>query len=446
MSNDYKQVEQTRLLYILVGTIAGGLLTDYWTASLCVSLIAYIIWMSIKLHQFNRWLETGDPNETPNSDGIWESLTNKVHSLKKTGNKRKDRMDKLLRRFQGIITGLPYATIVLNDKNEIDWANSNSKELLGINIKQDRGQRIENLIRLPKVHKILKKNITKEIEIVSPTDQNRELSLQLIPIQSDLKLIIARDISERVHIQQMRKNFIANASHELRTPLTVIAGYLEIIESHPELSDSLKQPVKTANEQALRMQSIIEDLLILSRLENSELNGESNIQLDMPKIIRSICDNEIELLSEQTQHTLEANIDANLTIRGSESEIISVCSNLIHNAIRHTPKGTAVNVTWRKEPTGEACLLVEDNGPGIPSEHLAHLTERFYRVDKGRSQNTGGTGLGLAIVQHIIQRHYGNLEIQSEIGKGSSFIVCFPEDRIAQQDTSDIEALPSLSL
>lgn len=432
MKENHRHIEQTRLLYIAVGAIAGGLLTGYWMASLCVSLIVYIIWMTAKLHQFNRWLETGDPNETPNSDGIWESLINKVHVLKKTGNKRKHRMDKLLRRFQGIITGLPYATIVLNDKNEIDWANRNSKDLLGINIKKDRGQRIENLIRLPKVHKILEKNIIKEVEITSPTDLNRQLSLQLIPIQADLKLIIARDISERVHIQQMRKNFIANASHELRTPLTVISGYLEIIESHPELTSSLKKPVTTAREQALRMQNIIEDLLTLSRLENSELNGDANRILDMPHIIQSICDNEIELLSEQTQHTLETRIESGLRIIGAESEIISVCSNLIHNSIRHTPKGTLVNVTWKKTSNNDACLLVEDNGPGIPAEHLAHLTERFYRVDKGRSQSTGGTGLGLAIVQHIIQRHNGKLDIKSEIGKGSSFLVSFPAERVDQ--------------
>ena len=429
MQHDDKQTEWMRWVYILLAALAGGLLTGFWTASLCLALFGYILWMHYKLNQLNKWLETKNAADMPDSDGIWGSLTSKIHYLQKYADKRKRRMKKLLDRFQGIITGLPYATIVLNGKNEIDWANSHATELLNINIKSDRGQNIANLLRLSKVHKILEKNTHKEIEINSPRDHH-QLALQLIPIQSNLKLIIARDISERVQIQQMRKAFIANASHELRTPLTVISGYLEILQSDTDLSDSSKTAVNTAAEQAMRMQRIIEDLLTLSRLENSELNGKSNRELDMPKILKSICADEIELLSEHSHHTFTTDIDDNLSIRGAESEVISVCGNLIHNAIRHTDKGTAIKVSWKKANNGEACLTVQDNGAGIPAEHIAHLTERFYRVDKGRSRDTGGTGLGLAIVQHIIQRHNGRLEIDSEVGKGATFRVCFPVDRV----------------
>ncbi len=430
MSADYQHTEWMRGLYLILGTVFGGLFSGYWLASLCLMLFLYNLWMFYKLRQIHQWLQTGDAKLMPDSDGLWESVTTRIHYLKKHCEKRKLRMDKLLRRFQGIITGLPYATIVLNGKNEIDWANEHSSLLLGINIKTDRGQRIENLIRLPKVHKTLDKNSSKEIEITSPRDNKRQLALLLIPVQADLKLLIARDISERVHIQKMRKNFIANASHELRTPLTVIAGYLEMIQSDKNLPDSLKNSVITASEQALRMQRIIEDLLTLSRLENSELNDKANRELDMRKILTSICNNETELLSEQPHHILTTDLSPHLKIRGAESEIISVCSNLIHNAIRHTPKGTAVKVSWKKELNGEACLTVVDKGSGIPAEHIVHLTERFYRVDKGRSRNKGGTGLGLAIVQHIIQRHNGRLDIQSEVGKGSTFRVCFPLERV----------------
>ncbi len=430
MWNGYQQAEWMRIVYIILGAILGGVLSGYWLISLCIALFLYILWVNYKLRQIYQWLETKDPTKIPDSDGFWDGIITKIHALQKNYDKRKVRMDKLLRRFQGIITGLPYATIVLNDKNEIDWVNEHSRLLLGIDLKKDRGQRIENLIRLPKVHKTLDQNSNKEIEIVSPRDPNCQLALQLIPVQSDLKLLIARDISESVHIRQMRKNFIANASHELRTPLTVIAGYLEIIQADENLTDSLRASLITASEQALRMQRIIEDLLTLSRLENSELNGESNRELNMTKILTSICNNEIELLSENMHHTLITDLCSDLKIRGSESEIVSVCSNLIHNAIRHTAKGTEIKVSWKKEVNGEACLTVEDNGAGIPVEHLSHLTERFYRVDKGRSKNTGGTGLGLAIVLHIIQRHNGRLDIQSKVGKGSTFVVCFPVDRV----------------
>ena len=430
MQQDEQSVEIMRFVYVGLIAVTGGLLTGYWLASLCLALFIYILWMNHKLKQLNQWLQTKNAVDMPDSDGIWASLTSQIHYLQKHTDKRKRRMKKLLKRFQGIITGLPYATIILNGKNEIDWANEHAAELLNINIKSDRGQNIANLLRLNNVHKILEKNSNKEIEINSPRDNNRQLALQLIPVQSDLKLIIARDISERVQIQKMRKAFIANASHELRTPLTVISGYLEILQSDSNLSDSSKMAVNTAAEQALRMQRIIEDLLTLSRLENSELKGKSNYELAMPKILRSICANEIELLSEHSHHTLITDIDDDLTIRGAESEVISVCTNLIYNAIRHTAKGTAIKVNWKKSNKGEACLSVQDNGAGIPAEHLAHITERFYRVDKGRSRDTGGTGLGLAIVQHIIQRHNGRLEIDSMVGRGSTFRVYFPEDRV----------------
>jgi len=430
MTTNYKQAEQMRFVYIILATVIGGMLTSYWLASLCIALILYIAWMQYKLHQLNQWLLSKDPKATPDSDGMWGNITLQIHSLQKRYDKRKKHLNRLLKRHQSIIAGLPYATIALNNKNEIDWANKQSNNLLGINIKIDRGQRIDNLIRLPKVQKTLDKNSNKEIEITSPRDHSRKLALQLIPIQSDLKLLIARDISERVHTQQMRKNFISNASHELRTPLTVIAGYLEIIQSNPNLPEQLNKAVITASEQALRMQRIIEDLLTLSRLENSDLNGESNKIVDMPSILTSICNDEVKLLSEHSQHSLHTDISAELTIRGAKSEIISVCSNLIHNAIRHTPKGTSIHVTWNKQLNGEARLTVKDNGDGIPAKHLTHLTERFYRVDKGRSQNKGGTGLGLAIVQHILQRHNGRLEIQSSVGKGATFLVFFPADRV----------------
>jgi len=241
--------------------------------------------------------------------------------------------------------------------------------------------------------------------------------------------LIARDISERVHLQQMRKNFIANASHELRTPLTVIAGYLEIMQADQTLPKTLMPAVESATTQSTRMQRIIEDLLTLSRLENSELSEDKTEVLDVSEIIKNICDNEKTL--DNNHHSVNLNpLDINLKIKGIQSEIVSVCSNLIHNAFRYTPENSEITVIWKRTAMGEACFCVEDKGQGIAAEHLSHLTERFYRVDKGRSQETGGTGLGLAIVQHIVQRHGGQLDIQSTVGKGSTFTACFPAERV----------------
>lgn len=430
MDSNYWSLERWRFVLVLFAGFVGGLLSGYWLISFIISLVVYIGWLLFKLQQLHNWLEKGGKaSAIPDSDGIWERINFHINKTQKRSDRRKERMGTLLKRFQGIITNLPYATVVLTRNNEIDWANTLSVDLLKIDIKKDRGQRVDNLIRDPKVQKLLSKNKQKEIEISAPHNRQLKLALQLIPIQGDLKLLIARDISERVYLQQMRKNFIANASHELRTPLTVIAGYLEILQMNKELPEVLMPAIESASEQSARMQSIIEDLLTLSRLENSELSEDNDTVLDMAEIIKRICDDERTVDDKGHSVNLEE-LDSGLRLKGAQAEIVSVCSNLIHNAIRYTPAGTKIIIRWKKLPTGEALFSVEDKGQGIAPEHIAHLTERFYRVDKGRSQDAGGTGLGLAIVQHIIQRHGGRLRIQSIVGQGSSFSAYFPIDRV----------------
>ena len=434
MNKSYWSTECWRIVLVLLVAVLIGVQSGYWLLCLSLSLAGYIVWLLYRLFQLFQWLENGAKSSSvPEGNGIWEGINHQIQGMQKKSTMRKKRMGKLLKRSKIIISGMPYATIVLNDNNEIDWANKTSADFFNIDRKLDRGQRIENLIRLPGFHELLTKESSKEIEISLPHQQeNRILALQLTRVQKNFKLLIARDVSERVNVQQMRKNFIANASHELRTPLTVIAGYLEMIQKDENLSTPLQTDVSLITEQAVRMQDIINDMLTLSKLENSDLRINSSEIIDMPLIIQRICDGEVRLIKNDT-HTLKADIDRNLKISGSEAEIISVCSNLIHNAIRHTQDGTHIDVLWKKSPTtGEACLTVADNGQGIPAEDIAHLTERFYRVDKGQSRDKGGTGLGLAIVQHILQRHGGRLDIVSTIGEGSKFIACFPSKRIVE--------------
>ena len=428
-------IERWRIALVIFIAIVGGLITGHWLLALVISLIVYIAWLLYKLKQLHTWLSKGaKPSLLPDSNGIWERITQQIQFTHKKSNRRKERMGTILKRLQGIISGLPYATVVLNGNNEIDWANHLSQEYLDIDIKKDRGQRIDNLIRLPEVHKILEKNKSKEVEVSFPSGDfglERQVAIQIIPIQDDLKLIIARDTSERNNINRMRKNFISNASHELRTPLTVIAGYLEIMQEDDNFPDNLQPALVASADQSIRMQRIIEDLLTLSRLENSELNDNSSSIINVPSILERVYADETTLINDNS-HIIEKKIDETLKIKGSEAEIISVCSNLIHNAVRHTQDGTKVSIEWKLNNQNEACLLISDTGQGIPAEHIAHLTERFYRVDKGRSRDKGGTGLGLAIVQHIVQRHNGKLDIKSEVGKGSVFSVCFPTNRIVK--------------
>ncbi|HIQ16169.1 MAG TPA: phosphate regulon sensor histidine kinase PhoR [Leucothrix sp.] len=422
--HEYWRVERLRLLFILIASLLLGWITGFWQASVILSLVTYIIWTLYRLKELHNWLEKGaKTKDVPENDGIWGRITYHIQNTKKKSDVRKHRMSNLLKRFQGIITSLPYATVVLTSNNEIDWANKASMQLLGIQLRTDRGQRLENLLRVPKIQELLAKNEQKEIEVSMHHDKQTKLAIQLIPIQKDLKLLIARDISERVSLQEMRKNFIANASHELRTPLTVIAGYLEIMQADDALPDNLQVAVVAASGQSTRMHRIIEDLLTLSRLESSEVDADKIEIINVAKLIKSINDNEASI--DKRTHIIKLDLDETLTISGIESEITSVCTNLIHNAIRYTPENTEINISWKKDRAGNAVFSVEDKGNGIAPEHLSHLTERFYRVDKGRSQDAGGTGLGLAIVQHIVSRHKGRLDIQSEIGKGSVFSVTF---------------------
>jgi len=433
MGNSDWNLEFWRIIAFLFFAFCGGLYTGHWLASLVIVLIVYIAWLLYKLNQLHQWFSTGaKPSSLPNSNGIWESITEQTQLMHRKSNRRKERMSSVLKRSQGIITGLPYATVVLDKNNEIDWANELSYDYLNVDIKNDRGKNIDDLIHLPEVLELLETTTQSEIEVSFSSDdyeRKRQFAIQIIPIEEDFKLLIARDVSERDAINQMRKNFIANASHELRTPLTVISGYLEIMQEDESFPEHLQPALLSSSDQSIRMQRIIEDLLMLSRLENSELNDESSSIINMPSILERIYTDENTLISNDS-HRLEKNINASLKLKGSEAELMSVCSNLVHNAIRHTQDGTVVSIEWKLNSTGEACLIIKDTGQGIPAEHIAHLTERFYRVDKGRSRDKGGTGLGLAIVQHIVQRHNGKLDIKSEIGKGSEFRITFPENRV----------------
>lgn len=420
---NYWAIERLRLLLLVIAAALGGLVTGYWLASLTVALIVFIGWSYYKLHELNLWLRQGaKQREIPDSNGAWERIAQYVQNLQRGNTRQKKRLAKTLKRFRGIITGLPYATVVLNRQNEIDWANQKSADYLGIRAKVDRGQRIENLLRQPALQGLFRARSRAEVEVSLP-GSDRILGVQLIPVQKDLKLLIARDISDRVRMQRVRKTFIANASHELRSPLTVVSGYLEIMQHDEQLPPHLRTAVDAAVGQSRQMAAIVEDLLMLSRLENTELGEDQMVWVDVPSLIHSVC-LDLSGIIDPSKKTLQCDIESDLKIKGSESEILSVCNNLITNALRHTPEGTQVKVGWRT--SGEhACLTVQDFGQGIAPEHIPRLTERFYRVDKGRSRDQGGTGLGLAIVQHIMQRHHGELKIDSTVGEGSTFEACF---------------------
>lgn len=426
---DYWRIEIQRVLWISGTGFALAFITGHWLPSLLIVALCYIAWMLFKLRQLQRWLINGQSPETmPDSDGAWEQIAYLIHKAQQKSAERKKKQLDLLMRFNNILSALPDGAVLLDETNHIQWANKSASALLGIHEKTDLGERIDNLVRNPDLHKALEESSDKEIRFIGPQDDNLTLSASILPVQVGLRLLSVRDISQSINLQKTRKAFIANASHELRTPLTVLMGYLELFESEPHLPASMLSALQQAREQAERMNQIIHDMLTLSRLENQEYAPTVGKTVHVPELIDSIATSISDTLGSET-HTIDTHVDKTLLVSGIEQDIVSVINNLLANAVRHTPAGTHIRVEWRRRKSGHACLIVEDNGPGIPKEHIPHLAERFYRVDTGRSRANGGTGLGLSIVKHVMQRHNGYLHITSQPGQ-TIFQACFPPFRV----------------
>ncbi len=337
-------------------------------------------------------------------------------------------MTNILDNYQVYIEAIPDAAILLTKNNEIECFNEKAQSYLGLKKKKHRGKVITRVIENPVLAEFLsaenaEEKIKKGTELASPYNKNLILSLLILPYPGGEKLLLARNISKTHRINKMRKDFVANVSHELRTPLTVIKGYLETLETLLHHDKTILLPVKTMQEQSKRMENLVRDLLQLSKLEANADKDVSKKLVPVPEMIKSMV-KDAKLFSKEKKQQIEANIDDSLLITGNEDEIQSAFSNLISNAIRYTPVNGAIKINWGKK-NNLICFSVRDNGEGIATKHLHRLTERFYRVDKGRSRSEGGTGLGLAIVKHVLNHHHARLEITSEIGKGSSFSCYF---------------------
>ncbi len=429
--SDAWSVERSRLALTLLAIPLIGFSTSNWALAFALPLSLYIAWTIRQIYKLEKWLRTGSfKGKAPDTGGVWALIVQQIYRQQRKEKNRKKRLRDLLKRYNATVSALPDATVILNGNWDIEWTNRAAEELLGIERARDTGLRIDNLIRDPDFISALKK-FDKEmnLELASPVNADLMIALRMVSYGKGKKLLTARDISQRVELQKTRKAFVANASHELRTPLTVISGYLEIMEMDPELPSHLAEAAGRANEQAGRMQHIIDDLLVLSRLEGTRLSRNSGERLAISAILRQIISDLQKTVSGKS-HLFRLDLDEGLCLRGNEAEIQSVCMNLISNAVKYTPDGTTVDVRWYRNSAGNACLDVEDNGPGIAAEHLPHLSERFYRVDAGRSREIGGTGLGLSIVKHVVQRHGGFLHIDSEPGLGSTFRACFPDYRL----------------
>ncbi len=347
------------------------------------------------------------------------------------GQKRKRKLRHLLSGFHKSTQALPDAVIVFNDKGQVEWGNIVARQVIGLERKRDRDRMINDLISAQRFQDYYAEaDYQHPLHIDSPVNDSIRLEIRIVPYGKAKFLLQARDVTRLQQLETVRKDFVANVSHEMRTPLTVIHGYLESMgESGDAGLDAWQNAIHRMRQQTGRVQRIVGDLLLLSRLEGSEqMDGQEHV--DVPGILEVIKEEALTL--SKGQHQITANIDENLKLQGRTSELESAFSNLVFNAVRYTPAEGSIHLRWWASKRGP-CFMVRDTGIGIELEHIPRLAERFYRVDVGRSRQSGGTGLGLAIVKHVLTRHDAQLKIESEPGKGSSFRCNFPESRHLSQ-------------
>jgi len=358
--------------------------------------------------------------------GIWDEIQNLVRRRQRAARDDKRRLLLHLRAFRDAASAMPDAVVALDIDRRIQWFNTAAGHLLGLKYPQDIGGHVTNLVRAPRFAEWLRLDTVEPLtDLASPVDEGLRLNLRLIRYAEDRALLVARDVSQLMRLEQVRRDFVANVSHELRTPLTVVHGYLDMIE--PEQIPEYEPILHELRIQSRRMTQIVEDLLTLSRLEApNELLLERISLRSLLEALRR----EAAALS-QGQHEITTELLGQHDLSGSAKDLHSAFSNLVTNAVRYTPAGGRITLRWESDPTG-ARLSVIDTGQGIPSQHIPRLTERFYRVSTSRSRESGGTGLGLSIVKHVLQLHHARLEIRSEPNVGSTFTCVFDAQHLLE--------------
>lgn len=414
-------------LILLLAAGAGiGWIYGHADWGLLAAALVALIWQVRHLLSFERALRTGNFDDFRYGEGIWEQIFSRFRFEHERAVRRKHDYRALLREIRKSTNAMPDGAVILDADNEIVVCNRAAKVLAGIKRKKDRGQRIDNILRDPELSKLLRSGDHKStIEIMSPVRDGDWLNCRVVPYGAEQKLLLLRDVTDRMRLAKMRRDFVANASHELRSPLTVISGYLDALADDDEIPESWQKPVVQMRGQAARMRHILGELLELSRLESA-----GSPQSEEPLDVLALLERSREALAGHANAAaMTINAESAVRLRGNIAEIETVIVNLLSNAIRHTPADGEITMTWRSGEDG-ADLIVADTGEGIDPEHIPRLTERFFRVDRGRSRDDGGIGLGLAIVKHILARHDAKLIVTSNAGVGSEFRCHFPAERV----------------
>ncbi|MCG6861574.1 MAG: phosphate regulon sensor histidine kinase PhoR [Chromatiaceae bacterium] len=416
-------------VYFLLALLTAALLLVQLglvpTLALLLTLLPYLARNLYYLVRLTLLIRRRHRMAPPFPRGLWGEIYRSVAQYQQRGRKRRKRQTRFIRRFREAAISVPDALVILDKRQCIEWANPAALELMNVNWPRDGGKRLTEILN----HNQLEERISageysSPLELAPEHDRALMLSVRITPFgeRKRQRLVVGRDITKIFHLNLIRRDFVTDASHELRTPLTVIAGFLENLIDSPLTPENHRRPLSLMWNQTERMRSIVEDLLTLSRLEMEDRVPESEV-MDVPEALQLIL-NEAGLL-DRGGHELISDIDPELLLSGNSVELHSAFSNLVFNAVKHTPAGSRIRITWREDEDAPL-FAVADGGEGIAPEHVPRLTERFYRIDKGRSRASGGTGLGLAIVKHVLNRHEARLTIESEMGQGSTFTCRFP--------------------
>ncbi len=414
------------LLLALFLWVTEGLLPA--TIFLSAALLAALLWHMFSLAALHNWLEDPEERAVPDGTGIWGDIFSRLNKMVKRQRKDRERRIAALNDMEQATSALPEGVVILDHADHIEWCNPLAELHFSLDGGRDTGHQITYLLRQPEFVEYLAAREFSSPLIMRGTRQDSHmiLSIKLISYGANKKLLISRDITHFERVENMRRDFVANVSHELRTPLTVVNGFVETLCDMPNLeNDMARRALHLMSEQTHRMNHLVDDLLTLSTLEN-ELNVLQEEKVDVPHMMQALKQEGMAL--SNNQHTLLLQLESNCSVQGSASELHSAFGNLVSNAIRYTPPGGEITLRWH-EHNGQPVFSVQDSGIGIAPQHIPRLTERFYRVDRSRSRETGGTGLGLAIVKHVASRHQAQLDIRSEEGKGSTFSITFPEKR-----------------
>ena len=402
-----------------------------WAIFICISILSVpLLYSYINLSSLEKYIQSDSIENMPLPSGLWEEVLSRLKRLVRTLKQRMRNIEQQHDRFIEAFQASPNGIVMLDEDDQIEWCNSIAEQFFGLVFKRDVLQRINFLIRRPEFIKYINiRNLDEPLllERMGP-DSSLSLMLQAFPFGHRRHLLLVQNVTDLQKADAMRRDFVANVSHEMRTPITVLMGFLETVQSLELEKGQRDQYFDMMMSQAQRMKSLVEDLLTLANLEANSAPAVSNaVSIET---LMALIKNDAEALSHGN-HSFTFEVLEKNNILGDEREILSAFSNLVSNAIRYTPDTGAIHVKWGINAEGQGEFSVTDTGPGITSEHLSRLTERFYRVDRSRSRDTGGTGLGLAIVKHIASRHQAQLTIESTPGRGSTFRLHFPKERLS---------------